>query len=104
MSSLNCGQCNQPISCNNGNIDNLKKHIKSEHEVVKYKLELNLAMALLTEKEGEEMVRRIKDRLDGFQETGILDISKNSIYWDMFDTLGINNITVSLHSVCKLAD
>ena len=77
MSSLNCGQCNQPISCNNGNIDNLKKHIKSEHEVVKYKLELNLAMALLTEKEGEEMVRRIKDRLDGFQETGILDISKN---------------------------
>ena len=58
----------------------MRKHIKSEHEVVKYKLELNLAMALLTEKEAEEMITRMKDRLDSFQETGVLDTSKD-LFW-----------------------
>ena len=76
MSSLNCGQCNQPISCPDGDIVNLRKHIKAEHEVVKYKLDLNLAIALLTEDEVEELVKRVKDRLDGFQKTSTLDTSK----------------------------
>ena len=60
MSSLNCGQCNQPIPCPDGDITDLKKHIRAEHKVVKYKLDLNLVIALLTEGEVEELVRRVK--------------------------------------------
>ena len=44
--------------------------------MVKYKLDLNLAIALLTEDEVEELVKRVKDRLDGFQKTSTLDVSK----------------------------
>ena len=75
-SSLNCGQYNQTIPCPSGDIANLKKHIKAELEVVKYKLDLNLVIALLTEGEVEELVRRVKGRLDGFQKTGALACSK----------------------------
>ena len=49
MSSLNCGQCNQPIPCPGGDIANLKKHIKAEND-------LNLVIALLTEGEVGEWV------------------------------------------------
>ena len=62
--------------CPDGDIADLKKHIKAEHEVVKYKLDLNLVIALLTEGEVEELVRKVKGRLDGFQKTGALAISK----------------------------
>ena len=47
-SNLKCKQCKLRISCEGGDVDNLKKHIKTEHDVVKYVIDLYLAVNLLT--------------------------------------------------------
>ena len=57
----------------------LKKHIKTEHDVVKYVIDLYLAVNLLTPEEEEQLVQMTKPRLENFRKTGALD-TKESIF------------------------
>ena len=60
-------------------MDNLKKYIKTEHEVVKYVIDLYLAVNLLTPEEEGQLIKMTKPRLENFRKTGVLD-TKESIF------------------------
>ena len=55
----------------------MKKHIKTEHEVVKYLVDLNFSLSLMTPEEHEELIQMVKPRLDKLNETKKLDSSEN---------------------------
>ena len=79
MSSMKCKQCKLKIRCEGGDVTDLKKHIKNEHDVVKYVIDLYLAVNLLTPEEEEQLVQMTKPRLENFRKTGALD-TKESIF------------------------
>ena len=51
--------------------------MKSEHAVVSYKVDLVLALSLLSVEEESHLIRRTKARLSKFQDSGFLDTHEN---------------------------
>ena len=51
--------------------------MKSEHSVVSYKVDLILALSLLSVKEESLLISRTKPRFTKFQESGFLDTNDN---------------------------
>ena len=51
--------------------------MKSEHSVVSYKVDLVLALSLLSLEEESHLIRRTKTRLSKFQDSGFLDTHEN---------------------------
>ena len=58
---LPCGLCRQPLET----VDDLKKHLKVDHEVVKYRLDLVVSLSTLSSKEEKKIVEESKKRLAG---------------------------------------
>ena len=56
-----CGLCRQPLET----VDHLKKHLKVDHEVVKYRLDLVVSLSTLSSKEEKKLVEESKKRLTG---------------------------------------
>ena len=54
-----CGLCRQPLE----SVDHLKKHLKVDHEVVKYRLDLVVSLSTLSTKEEKKLVEESKRRL-----------------------------------------
>ena len=73
MSQLKCKLCQLPSR----EAGRLRKHMKSEHAVVSYKVDLVLALSLLSVEEESHMIRRTKTRLSKFQDSGFLDTHEN---------------------------
>ena len=65
-----CGLCRQPLET----VDHLKKHLKVDHEVVKYRLDLVVSLSTLSTKEEKKLVEESKKRL-----TGLLPKEEDSI-------------------------
>ena len=59
--------CRQPLETG----DHLKKHLKADHEVVKYKMDLVVALSTLSTKEEKTLVEEGRKRLLIMQETGV---------------------------------
>ena len=56
-----CGLCRQPLET----VDHLKKHLKVDHEVVKYRLDLVVGLSTLSTMEEKKLVEESKKRLTG---------------------------------------
>jgi len=69
MWQLDCGLCKESVDCSAG-ISILRKHIKAEHEVARYKVEVVVALCLLTTSEERRLVEGTKERLQAFEERG----------------------------------
>ena len=54
-----CGLCRQPLET----VDHLKKHLKVDHEVVKYRLDLVVSLSTLSTMEEKKLVEESKKRL-----------------------------------------
>ena len=65
-----CGLCRQPLET----VDHLKKHLKVDHEVGKYRLDLVVSLSTLSTKEEKKLVEESKKRL-----TGVLPKEEDSI-------------------------
>jgi len=65
MQSLECKLCKLSIK----EVATLKKHLRKEHEVLNYMVDLTLALSLLNKEEEEQLVRITKDRLENFEKT-----------------------------------
>ena len=65
-----CGLCRQPLET----VDHLKKHLKVDHEVVKYRLDLVVSLSTLSTMEEKKLVEESKKRL-----TGVLPKEEDSI-------------------------
>ena len=68
MQSLECKLCKLSIK----EVATLKKHLRKEHEVLNYMVDLTLALSLLNKEEEEQLVRITKDRLENFEKTKLL--------------------------------
>ena len=64
---LPCGLCREPLD----SVDQLKKHLKGEHEVVKYRLDLVVALSTLSTPEEKRLVEEGKKRLASMEESGV---------------------------------
>ena len=73
MSYLKCKLCQLPSR----EAGRLRKHMKSEHSVVSYKVDLVLALSLLSVKEESLLISRTKPRFTKFQDSGFLDTNDN---------------------------
>ena len=62
-----CGLCREPLD----SLDQLKKHLKGEHEVVKYRLDLVVALSTFSTSEEKRLVEEGKKRLVIMEESGI---------------------------------
>ena len=70
MYQLPCSLCRDQINCKGGELAQLKKHIKSEHDIVKYKVDLVLALSCIGPDEEGRLIEGVQIRLDRFQNTG----------------------------------
>ena len=55
----------------------MKKHIKSEHKVAKYELDLHKALIFLSEEEVEQLKTMVQPRQERFGESGLLETNTN---------------------------
>ena len=62
-----CGLCREPLD----SVEQLKKHLKGEHEVVKYRLDLVVALSTLSTSEEKRLVEEGKKRLAIMEESGL---------------------------------
>ena len=65
---LPCGLCRQPLDT----VEQLRNHLRVEHEVVKYKLDLVAALSTLSSPEEKRMVEEGKTRLANLHKEGDL--------------------------------
>ena len=70
MYQLPCSLCRDQIECKGGELAQLKKHIKSEHDIVKYKVDLVLALSCIGPDEEKRLIEGVQVRLERFQATG----------------------------------
>ena len=70
---LRCLLCKMQIHCRFGNIGNMKSHLKSEHDMVKYEVDFILHLCLINRKEREEIIKILGPRLDWFVEKGVIE-------------------------------
>ena len=57
MFQILCALCKEQIYCDNGELDHLKKHIRKEHDIVKYILDLVVAFNFVSAIEEEKNYR-----------------------------------------------
>ena len=67
MMEFTCGLCRQPLET----VDHLKKHLKADHEVVKYKMDIVVALSTLSTMEEKTLVEEGRKRLLIMQESGV---------------------------------
>ena len=77
MYQLPCSLCRDQIDCKNGELTKLKKHIKTEHDIVKYKVDLILALSCISPSEEVRFIELVQKRLVIFQNTGIIVTDEN---------------------------
>lgn len=70
---LACLLCKMPLQCTKGDLGVVREHVRREHEVVRWQVELLLHLSLLSRGEQEELVRLLGPRLDWFADTGELE-------------------------------
>ena len=63
-----CGLCREPLQ----GVEKLKKHVKTEHEVVKYRMDLVVALSTLDTWEERRLVEVGKQRLTSLEVSGQL--------------------------------
>ena len=63
-----CGLCRQPLDT----VEQLKKHLRVEHEVVKYRLDLTVALSTLSIPEEKRLVEEGRRRLASLQDSSLL--------------------------------
>ena len=51
----------------------MKKHLKSEHDMVKYEVEFILHLCLINRKERDDIIKTLGPRLDWFIENGVIE-------------------------------
>ena len=69
MWQLDCSLCKEPVDCR-ADTAALRKHIRTEHEVVRYKVEVVVALSCLTTLEEGRLVEAATLRLQDFHRTG----------------------------------
>ena len=79
MSQLPCSLCRDHIDCKGRELTKLKKHIKSEHDIVNYKVDLVLALRCLSSGEEVRFIEVVQKRLEIFQKTGKI-VNDESIF------------------------
>ena len=62
-----CGLCREPLDT----VDQLKKHLRGEHEVVKYRLDLVVTLSTFSTPEEKRLVEEGKKRLASMEESGL---------------------------------
>ena len=64
---LPCGLCREPLET----VEQLKKHLKGEHEVVKYRLNMMVALSTLSTSEEKRLIEEGRKRLASVQDSGL---------------------------------
>jgi hypothetical protein len=67
MFHLSCFLCRQEVA---GELGQMRKHIKNEHDTVKYRVEVVLALGFLGPGEQEQLLGAVRERMDGFERSG----------------------------------
>jgi len=67
---LQCLLCKLPVECRNGATDLLQQHLRRDHEVVRYEVDVLLHLCLTSRAEKEEIIKLLSLRMDWFVEIG----------------------------------
>ena len=67
---MTCALCSDYIICKGGDMDPLKKHMRKEHDIVKYKMNLVLALCFLNTAGEKKLIEEVKERVELFMKTG----------------------------------
>ena len=74
---MTCALCRDQIECKVGDIDQVKIHMRNEHDIVKYKLDLVLALGCLNTAGEKKIIEGLKERIELFINTGEIIINKS---------------------------
>ena len=69
MFQIFCALCKEQIDCDHGELDHIKKHIRKEHDVVKYKLDLIVALSFINNMEEKSLREEVEWRIERMNET-----------------------------------
>jgi len=67
---LQCLLCKLPVECKKGATDLLQQHLRRDHEVVRYEVDMLLHLCLASRAEKEEITKLLSPRMDWFVENG----------------------------------
>ena len=95
MFNVSCQLCHEYIVCKDGDMDILKKHIKVEHEVAKYKLGLILAVCFTSVEEQDHLIDVVNIRIENFTKNGVFDTEDNLFQNDVSEIQRILNADIS---------
>ena len=96
MFHLPCFLCREEVACGSGDLGQMRKHIRGEHDTVKYRVEGVIALGFINSGKQEGLVEATKGRLGGFQNAGSVDNSGN-----IFGKKHVNNATEEQKDVNK---
>ena len=102
MYQLPCSLCRDQIDCKGGELTKLKKHIKSEHDIVKYKVDLVLALSCISPDEEVHFIEVVQKRLVMFQNTGIIAIDESIFEGKALNKADTRNIKEDVEAIQKI--
>ena len=70
---LRCLLCKMQIHCRRGDLAAVRNHLRTEHDMVKYEVELVLHLCLISNEEHDSLIKTLSFRLDKFVEEGTFD-------------------------------
>merc|ERR1719402_1271915 len=70
---LQCLLCKLPMVCKAGKVVDMQDHLRKDHEVVRYEVNMLLHLCLTSRAEREELTRLLSPRMDWFAERGELE-------------------------------
>ena len=94
MSQLPCSLCRDHIDCKGRELTKLKKHIKSEHDIVKYKVDLVLALSCISLDEEGRLIKEVQKRMERFMDTGEMVIV-GSIFEEVKETIPLKESDIT---------
>jgi len=74
---LRCLLCKMQIHCKRGDLAAVRNHLRTEHDMVKYEVELVLHLCLISNKEHDSLIKTLSFRLDKFVDEGTFDNNIN---------------------------
>merc|ERR1719500_1904737 len=70
---LRCLLCKIQIHCKAGDLASMRNHLKVEHDMVRYEVELMLHLCLINKREHDTIIKTLTFRLDLFVKEGLIE-------------------------------
>jgi len=99
---LQCLLCKLPVECRKGATDLLQQHLRRDHEVVRYEVDLLLHLCLASRAEKEEIIKLLSPRMDWFVEKGEVENDINLFETASKEESSLNATEFHSFAICDL--